>query len=654
MKRATAAALVLTPLSACVSVSHAVLADRSAHPVPPREVAFFLFGGHVPWDCDPVALLSAHGSRNFADEGDLLDGLREEAGELGANAVYLQFMSEDPRNPVQLPPPSDPAYDAAVLANLIGAGRGAKAIALHCPRHGGDPSPRRDRALAYGEPRGGRIGTGADNFAEIWTVRGTAGRTIGISAKSDDFDVLVELFSPSGELIARDDDGGLGLDSELVTTLEASGRFRVRVREADFGEPEGGDYAIAVRDQSIDRIRMGSNSVGTIDPGGYDVGLWTFDGSARDVVVVGATSSEMDPVVDLYSPTGAWLGTDDDSGPGLGALLVERLEAPGRYQVRVHDFDEGGGRYEIVADRVAELLPSASAVGDLSEGGLWAFEGERGEAAVVDVASTTFDPTVTLLSGSDVDFDAPIGYDGGGGLDSRVEAALPESGWYLVVVDDYGGGTAGDYRIALATFGRYDASTPAGSGFHVSRSGHVLTNAHVIERCREVRVLPGGAARIVARDDASDLALLKVDATAPPAPFRQGRGVRPGTDLVVVGFPLQRIFDASDLAVTTGVVSRLAGPDNDRRLFQMTAALNPGNSGGPVLDGAGRVVGVATAALDPSVAQNVNFAVSAGTARAFLDAEGIAYETAPSDIVPETEVVATRARTFTVRIECGR
>lgn len=135
--------------------------------------------------------------------------------------------------------------------------------------------------------------------------------------------------------------------------------------------------------------------------------------------------------------------------------------------------------------------------------------------------------------------------------------------------------------------------------------------------------------------------------------------MQPGAAIVAIGFPLQG-FIASGPSVTTGIISSLAGPSDDRRLFQMTAPIHPGSSGGPVLDDAGNVVGVATAKLDPFVVaretgdipQNINFAVSAGIARAFLDAEGVRYEVLPSDTTLRTEDIATKARQFTLRIEC--
>ena len=207
------------------------------------------------------------------------------------------------------------------------------------------------------------------------------------------------------------------------------------------------------------------------------------------------------------------------------------------------------------------------------------------------------------------------------------------------------------------------ARESSGTGFRVSAQGHVLTNAHVVRGCTEVRIPPTGVVEVMAREDSSDLALLRAPAgaTRAVAKFRQGRGIRPGASVVVVGYPLRGLL-ASEANVSTGAVSALAGPGDDRRLIQITAPVQTGNSGGPVLDAAGNVVGVVVATLDAiriarstgDIPQNVNFAVSAGTARAFLDAEGVPYETAPSDPALAPAEVAAAARKFTVLVECWK
>ena len=205
-----------------------------------------------------------------------------------------------------------------------------------------------------------------------------------------------------------------------------------------------------------------------------------------------------------------------------------------------------------------------------------------------------------------------------------------------------------------------------GSGFRVNAEGHILTNEHVVRGCVDVRI-PSAAgafsqqARVAARDVGADLALLTATAGAVFASFRQGRGIRPGAAVVVAGFPLRGVL-AAGMNVSTGTVAALAGLRNDRRLIQITAPVQPGNSGGPVLDLAGNVVGVVVSKLNAlkvaratgDIPQNVNFAVSAGTARAFLDAEGVAYATAPSDKARAPEDVAAAARKFTVLVECWK
>ena len=178
-----------------------------------------------------------------------------------------------------------------------------------------------------------------------------------------------------------------------------------------------------------------------------------------------------------------------------------------------------------------------------------------------------------------------------------------------------------------------------------------------------MHIPPSGVVEVMAREGSSDLALLRAPAgtARAVAKFRQGRGIRPGASVVVMGYPLRGLL-ASEANVSTGAVSALAGPGDDRRLIQITAPVQPGNSGGPVLDAAGNVVGVVVAKLDAvriarstgDIPQNVNFAVSAGTARAFLDGEGVPYETAPSDDATDPAEIAAAARKFTVLVECWK
>ena len=204
------------------------------------------------------------------------------------------------------------------------------------------------------------------------------------------------------------------------------------------------------------------------------------------------------------------------------------------------------------------------------------------------------------------------------------------------------------------------------TGFWISRFGHVVTNDHVLNRCTEMRV-PGTLtgqriATIVARDNRNDLAVLKVD-TRPKhiARFRSGQQIRLGEEIVVYGYPLRGLLAAGG-NLTIGIVSAKSGIRGDTRHLQITAPVQQGNSGGPLLDRSGNVVGVVMSKLDAvrvakitgDIPQNINFAIKTPMVRAFLDVHDVPYETRAS--VQELKVVevSDQAATFTVVVECWR
>jgi S1-C subfamily serine protease len=198
-----------------------------------------------------------------------------------------------------------------------------------------------------------------------------------------------------------------------------------------------------------------------------------------------------------------------------------------------------------------------------------------------------------------------------------------------------------------------------GSGFFVTQAGHLLTNAHVVSDCTIISVKSsGGQARIaqviaVAQND--DLALLKLERRAEnTAAFRIGRPPRAGESAVVFGFPLAELL-ASTGNVTTGVVTALAGPLDDPHQIQISAPVQPGNSGGPVLDASGYLIGVVVSKLNAvrgHVAQNVNFAIKASTAANFLDAHGVVYRSATGEQALPIPDIVEQARGFSAQVLC--
>jgi uncharacterized protein len=187
-----------------------------------------------------------------------------------------------------------------------------------------------------------------------------------------------------------------------------------------------------------------------------------------------------------------------------------------------------------------------------------------------------------------------------------------------------------------------DRLSSGGSGFIVSRTGIVLTNHHVVDGCREVRVLRDGTpvvATLIATDPTANLAILRLpEPVADAALVRGDNPVKPGEAVVVVGFPFQGLL-SSQASVTAGIVSRLAGPRDDSHQLQITAPVQPGNSGSPLLAASGAVAWVVVAKLNGlrivkqtgALPENVNFAVNAKYARAQLDRSGVLYQTADDE-----------------------
>lgn len=203
----------------------------------------------------------------------------------------------------------------------------------------------------------------------------------------------------------------------------------------------------------------------------------------------------------------------------------------------------------------------------------------------------------------------------------------------------------------------------SGTGFCVHPDGYVLTNHHVIDGAHEILGRsPRQRYRLesVFADPTNDLALLRADTSLPGvATFRDGRQAQLGEAVIVIGYPLGGLL-GSGPQVTTGNVSSLIGPGDDTRSLQFTAPTQSGNSGGPLLDSDGAVVGVVSSKLNAvrvhemtgDIPQNVNFAIKAALARSFLEAVGIDYQSRISRATRSTADIAAEARDFVVKIEC--
>ena len=187
----------------------------------------------------------------------------------------------------------------------------------------------------------------------------------------------------------------------------------------------------------------------------------------------------------------------------------------------------------------------------------------------------------------------------------------------------------------------------AGTGFAVSSDGYLLTNSHVVENCHYNTVHGANTdpalGKLVASDVDNDLALLRIVTDSQPFLSFSSDNVSLLEDIYVAGYPLSDIL-SSKIKVTKGIISSLAGSQinsngeviDDYSLIQIDAAVQPGNSGGPILSATGEVLAVTVARYS----ENTGFGIKSSVAKSFLQANDV--------------LSPTRGQPIRNRLELGR
>ena len=168
----------------------------------------------------------------------------------------------------------------------------------------------------------------------------------------------------------------------------------------------------------------------------------------------------------------------------------------------------------------------------------------------------------------------------------------------------------------------------SGTGFFVSKSGHIISNHHVIEGCDTTKLTFKGkevTADVLAVDKMNDLAILKANLIPNKVYSVATEDAGLLEDIIIAGYPLGKKVSAA-IKTSKGSVTALAGYGDNYSEFQTDAALNQGNSGGPIMNQKGNVIGVAVANYGKKVGvESFNFGIKSSTLKTFASANGLTF-----------------------------
>ncbi len=220
-------------------------------------------------------------------------------------------------------------------------------------------------------------------------------------------------------------------------------------------------------------------------------------------------------------------------------------------------------------------------------------------------------------------------------------------------------------------------SNEIGSGFYVSKFRHIVTNQHVVNQCKKITVGDSMSSQIpanlIASDKRNDLAILQTVsmemASADTKSFVQKLAVQivpiiagglmrtedvvGGEEIFVAGYPLGNMV-SDQMKLTDGIVSATKGLDNDVSQFEISSVVRKGNSGGPIYDSKGNIVGVVVERFNVNRSDNVNFAIKGSTVKQFLSAHNVSTKWSNRQNDMSTKDIYKIASKQTVMVVCHR
>ena len=201
----------------------------------------------------------------------------------------------------------------------------------------------------------------------------------------------------------------------------------------------------------------------------------------------------------------------------------------------------------------------------------------------------------------------------------------------------------------------------SGTGFFINRKGNIISNNHVIDKCQAVKLHYKGdelPVKILSTDRTNDLSLMKSKVVPDDIFSIDTYDASLLEDIYVAGYPFGKRISSS-VKVTKGVVSSLSGIGNNYSNMQIDAALQPGNSGGPIINNKGNVVGVAVMKLNykailkdyDTIPENTNFGIKSSTVQQFIRANNIA-SSSPNQREMSRKDLGLKIQKATVYLDC--
>ncbi len=313
--------------------------------------------------------------------------------------------------------------------------------------------------IAYGESVEGTLYGGGAHEYQFQGGKGDA-ISVGMSALESELDCYLELLSPEGDTLVFDDDSGGSLAALIeYYVLPADGLYRIIASDIS---GESGKYQLFLRVAQLPikgTLIPGQTVSAVLEQGSRH--HWLLDGEVGDFVTISmdALSKDLDVYLEVYTPNGERLATDDDSGGDSNAAIIElELTDTGPHRVVARGYnDEQAGAYELTLEMVeltiqGTLTPGQPVTARVEPGQRhhWLFQGQAGE--VVSITMTAMEKEMDAF----LELFAPGGErvaaddDSGGDSNAAIlDFELPTTGTYRVVARGYAGTDTGEYGLAL-------------------------------------------------------------------------------------------------------------------------------------------------------------------------------------------------------------